>query len=80
VAYAVVAGLVFGLFGWWWGRSRSLVAGTAVCLAFVLEPWAWALHDGHLPHPSVIWIAEAVVGLAALAWIFAARWGTRVAG
>jgi len=73
VGYAVVAGLVFGLSGWWWRRSRSLVAGAVVGLAFVLEPWAWAVYDGHLPHPYVIWIAEVVVGLAALAWVVAAR-------
>lgn len=79
LAYAVVAGLVFGLLGWWWGRSRSLLAGAAVCLAFVLEPVAWTLYDGHLPRPAVIWIAEAVVGLAALAWLLTARRGRPVA-
>jgi hypothetical protein len=76
---AVLAGTVFGLLGWWWGRSRSLLAGATVCLAFVLEPAAWALYDGHLPRPAVIWVAEAVVGLAALAWVLTARRGARVA-
>lgn len=80
VAYAVVAGLTFGLLGHWWGRSRSLLAGVAVSLAFVLEPWAWAIHDGRLPHPYIIWIAEGCVGLVALLWVLATRRGARAGG
>jgi hypothetical protein len=80
VAYAVVAGLVFGLLGLWWSRSRSLVAGLAVSLAFVLEPFAWAIHDGRLPRPYDIWIAEAGVGFLALVWVLGAGRGARVQG
>jgi hypothetical protein len=76
---AVLAGLVFGLLGWWWGRSRSLLAGAAVCLAFVLEPVAWALYDGHLPRPAVLSIAGAAIGLATLALVLASRRGARAA-
>lgn len=78
LAYAVVAGLVFGLLGWWWGRLRSLVAGVAVCLAFVLEPAAWALYDGHLPRPAAIWVVEAAIGLAALALVLVSRRAARL--
>jgi hypothetical protein len=75
---AILAGLAFGLLGWWWGRSRSLVAGAAVCLAFIAEPLAWAVYDGHLPRPAAIWVAEAAIGLAALLWLLASRGAARL--
>ena len=76
LAFAVVAGLVYGLLGCWWGRSRSLVAGAAVCLPFVFEWSAWSLYGGHLPHPYVVWAVEAVVGATMLAGVIVA-WRSR---
>lgn len=70
---AVACGVVFGLAGWWWGRSRSLAAGAAVCLAVTLEPFAWFVYLGHVPRPYALWLMEAVAGAVALVWVVASR-------
>ncbi|MDP9300141.1 MAG: hypothetical protein M3P43_04480, partial [Actinomycetota bacterium] len=57
----------------WSGRARSIVAGLAVGVPFVLEPLLWSVRYGYVPHPVPLWIAEAVVGVGLLAWIASAR-------
>jgi hypothetical protein len=46
VAVAVGAGVAYGLLGRWWGESRSIVAGIAIALPFMVEPAAWRVYDG----------------------------------
>ena len=46
VVVAIGAGVVYGLLGRWWGESRSIVAGVAIALPFIVEPAAWRVYDG----------------------------------
>ena len=76
VTLGVPAGLVFGLLGCWWGRSRLMIAGFFLAAPFLLEPAAnvrtVALHAYTMPlHAYVVWVIEAGVGLALLAWVVA---------
>jgi hypothetical protein len=64
---AIAAGVVYGLLGQAWRRSRPLVAGLALAVPFVLEPWAWRLHTGFWEPPIALWFVETAVGLALLA-------------
>lgn len=69
LAVALVFGALFGFLGARWGASRWIVAGLCLALAFLLEPLGWlVLHGGFWP-PYVVWIAEAAVGAALLAWV-----------
>ncbi|HKV84528.1 MAG TPA: DUF6518 family protein [Ktedonobacterales bacterium] len=70
---AILAGLSYGLIGYWWGRSRSVIAGVLVGLSLVLEPLGWTVIEGRLPHPYSVWIVEVVLGMAVLLWIVVAR-------
>ncbi len=51
---ATVVGPAYGMVGSWWRRARSLVAGAAVGVPFIAEPWLWALRMGHVPRPYPI--------------------------
>jgi hypothetical protein len=73
ILIAAFVGPAYGVLGSIWGESRSLVAGAAIGLPFVLEPWLWSLRLGHVPHPFPIWVVETAVGAALLAWVAAAR-------
>lgn len=66
VPAAVATGLVFGLLGLAWRRSRPLVAAPLLGLPFLLEPWAWRVHQGFWEPPIWLWFAESLVGLAVL--------------
>jgi hypothetical protein len=68
VAVAVGAGVVYGLLGRWWGESRSIVAGVAIALPFIVEPAAWRVYVGFGQGPPVIWLVEVAVGIAILGW------------
>jgi Family of unknown function (DUF6518) len=69
---AALTGLVYGLFGHAWGRSRVLLDGLALAVPFLLEPWAWSLGLGYAQGPVPVWYAETAVGLALLAWVVVA--------
>lgn len=73
VAVAVPAGVVFGLVGRWWGESRSIVAGVAVALPFIVEPAVWRVRVGFGQGPTVIWFAEVAIGIAILGWFVGSR-------
>jgi hypothetical protein len=70
---AIVAGVVYGLLGRWWGRSRSIVAGVAIALPFFVEPVWWRVYDGFLKGPLVVWLVEIAVGLTVLGWVLVTR-------
>ena len=73
VAVAIGAGVVYGLLGRWWGESRSIVAGVAIALPFIVEPVAWRAYDGFGRGPLVFWLVEVGVGIAILGWVVASR-------
>ena len=56
-----------------WARTRSVVAGAALALSFILEPWLWRLRLGVFHGPLVIWVVETVVGVALLIAAMAIR-------
>jgi len=66
VAVAIGAGVVYGLLGRWWGESRSIVAGVAIALPFIVEPVAWRVYVGFGQGPLVLWLVEVAVGIAIL--------------
>ena len=70
---AIGAGVVYGLLGRWWGRSRSIVAGVAIALPFFVEQVWWRVYDGFLKRPLIVWIVEVAVGITFLGWVFVAR-------
>jgi hypothetical protein len=73
VAVAIGAGVLYGLLGRWWGQSRSIVAGVAIALPFIVEPVAWRVYDGFAKGPLVVWLVEIVVGITLLGWVLVAR-------
>jgi hypothetical protein len=70
---AIGAGVVYGLLGRWWRESRSIVAGVALALPFVVEPVAWRVYVGFAQGPMALWLVEVAVGLTILAWVIAGR-------
>ena len=68
LALALMTGAGYGLLGWWWGRSRPLIAGLAVMAPFIAEPLAWRIYRGFFPGPYVLWLVELVAGVIILAW------------
>ena len=71
VGLATATGLAYGLLGWLWRRSRSMVAVVAVVAPFVAEPLAWRLYRGFLPGPAYVWLLELAVGGLVLGWMVA---------
>ncbi len=69
VVLAVATGLLYGVLGCWWGRSRALIAGVAVAVPFVAEPVLWWLYRGFLPGPAYLWLVEIAVGAAVLLFL-----------
>jgi len=69
VVLAVATGLAYGALGFWWRKSRSLVAGIAVVVPFIAEPLLWRLYRGFLPGPTYLWLVELALGAAALVWV-----------
>jgi hypothetical protein len=80
VGVAIGAGVVYGLLGRWWGESRSIVAGVAIAVPFIVEPVAWRAYVGFGQGPLALWLVEAAVGTAILGWVIAARWPRRNRG
>lgn len=70
---AIGAGIVYGLLGRWWGRSRSIVAGAALALPFFVEPFAWRMFDAFPMGPLAVWAVEMAAGIAVLGWVILAR-------
>lgn len=68
----VLAGLVYGLFGHAWGRSRALLDGLALAVPFIVEPWAWSVGLGYTQGPVLYWYIETAVGLALLVGVIVA--------
>jgi hypothetical protein len=73
VALAMGAGVLYGLLGRWWGQSRSIVAGVAIALPFMVEPVAWRVYVGLGQGPLVVWFVEIAVGITLLGWVLVAR-------
>jgi hypothetical protein len=73
VAVAIGAGVLYSLLGRWWGQSRSIVAGVAIALPFIVEPVAWRVYDGFARGPLVVWFVEIAVGITLLGWVLVAR-------
>ena len=73
VFVAIGAGVVYGLLGRWWGESRSIVAGVAIALPFIIEPAAWRVYVGFAQGPPVLWLAEVAVGIVILGWFVSWR-------
>ena len=73
VALAIGAGVLYGLLGRRWGQSRSIVAGVAIALPFMVEPVAWRVYDGFAKGPLVVWLVEIAVGITLLGWVLVAR-------
>lgn len=63
---ALVGGLLYGALGFAWRRSRSLMAGFALCLPFIAEPVLWPLKNGYYQGPWSLWLAEVIIGLLVL--------------
>jgi Family of unknown function (DUF6518) len=74
VAVGIGAGVVYGLLGRWWGESRSIVAGVAIALPFIVEPVAWRVYVGFSQGPLVLWLAEVAVGITILARVIGGGW------
>ncbi len=72
VGVAVLAGGLYGRFGFTWARSRALLDGLALGVPFLLEPlaWSWGLgySQGRLPN----WYAEVAVGIVLIVWVVTA--------
>lgn len=66
LAIAVAAGLGYGSLGAWWARSPSLLAGIALALPFLAEPWIWPLYTGHYQGPVGMWVGETAAGVCVL--------------
>ena len=73
VVLAIGAGVLYGLLGRWWGQSRSIVAGVAIALPFLVEPVLWRVYDGFLKGPLVVWFVEIAVGITLLGSVLTAR-------
>jgi hypothetical protein len=74
IGAGIGAGVIYGLLGAWWARSRSLLAGASVALPFLIEPLVWPIYVGHAQGPASIWALEIVAGLAILVIaVFASR-------
>jgi hypothetical protein len=74
VAVGIGAGVVYGLMGRWRRESRSMVAGVAIALPFIVEPAAWRVYVGFGQGPLVLWLVEMAVGIAILSWVIATKW------
>ncbi|HEY1777815.1 MAG TPA: DUF6518 family protein [Solirubrobacteraceae bacterium] len=67
----LVGGPLFGLLGERWRTRRSWPAATAVAASFCLEPLA-RLATGRLTPAVVVWLLEATLGCAMVAYVLAA--------
>ena len=78
-AAGVVSGAVMAVLGWRYRRDGWLVAGAALAVPFILEPVGQFLWLGRLDRPEWVWVVEALLGLALLAWMIRrGRQGTPV--
>lgn len=70
---AVLGGAIYGALGFWWRRSRLLVAGLALAAPFLVEPVLWPLRNGYYQGPWPLWAVEVVVGLLIVGGIMRER-------
>lgn len=75
---ALPVGVVYGLLGNRYTRTRSAAAGACLSLALVAEPWAWPLYEGFRRGPLIVWIIETAIGVLATGWLLLN--GRRVSG
>jgi hypothetical protein len=75
VLIAILAGVTYGILGYWWRRHRSIAAGALVGLPFIAEPWLWRVYLGYYKDPLILWIFEVAVGVVVLVWVTIA-WNT----
>jgi Family of unknown function (DUF6518) len=80
VVVAIGAGVVYGLLGRWWRQSRSIVAGVALALPFIVEPAAWRVYVGFGQGPLVLWLVEVAIGITILGWVIGGRWPSKDGG
>jgi hypothetical protein len=71
VLIALPTGVLYGLLGAWWARSRSLLPGLALGVPFLIEPLAWPIRNGYFKGPVGIWIGEVGIGVVVLAVMMA---------
>jgi hypothetical protein len=67
VLFAIGAGLLYGSAGYWWARTRSLIAVAMVTVPFLIEPLLWRIRLGYFQAPAVLWISEVSLGVLAFA-------------
>ena len=71
---AIAAGVVYGMLGRWWGRSRPIAAGIALAVPFFVEPVWWRAFEGYpLEGSLVVWVVEIAVGIALVGWALVER-------
>jgi hypothetical protein len=75
ILIAILAGVTYGILGYWWRRHRSIAAGALVGLPFIAEPWLWRIYVGYYKDPLILWISEVAVGVGVLVWVTIA-WNT----
>jgi hypothetical protein len=67
VLYAVAAGGIFGVAGYWWTHTRSILSVAMVTVPFMIEPLLWRIKMGFFPEPASLWVIEVLVGVTAFA-------------
>jgi hypothetical protein len=67
VLFAIGAGVIYGLAGYWWARTGSLLPVAMVTIPFMIEPLLWRIRMGFFQAPAMLWVIEVSVGVAAFA-------------
>jgi hypothetical protein len=72
VGVAILAGGLYGRFGFTWARSRTMLDGLALAVPFIVEPPVWSCGLGYSQGRLPIWYAELAVGIVLLVWVVTA--------
>lgn len=80
VAFALVSGVVCGIFGSWWRIGRSRTLGAILAMSFVIEPIVWRFLLGYDRGSWTLPIIEMSIGLILLifAIVLSGHRGARV--